>query len=330
MTVTPLKDPLAKILAEHGRVILDGALATELERRGAVLDDPLWSARILLEEPDLIRQVHLDYFEAGADCATTASYQATVPGLVAAGYSEAEALGVIALSVEIARDARDAFWAEGHGDVPFNGRFQDFRRTRPDRAYPFIAGSIGPYGAYLADGSEYRGAYGLSEDELVDFHRPRMRALVEAGPDILACETIPCLVEARALARLLPEFPEMPAWVSFSARDGAHNSQGEPVADCARFLDGVPQIVAVGINCTAPRFIGSLVDVIKGVTDKPVLVYPNSGEKFDPASRAWQGGDAGVSFLELSRGWSAAGVRIIGGCCRTTPEDIADLREMKK
>lgn len=325
-----MKDPLTTILAKHGRVILDGALATELERRGAVLDDPLWSARILLEEPDLIRQVHLDYFEAGADCATTASYQATVPGLVAAGYSEAKALGVIARSVEIAQDARNAFWAGRHGEVSFKGRFQDLRRARAERAYPFIAGSIGPYGAYLADGSEYRGDYGLSEDELVDFHRPRMRALVEAGPDIIACETIPCLVEARALARLLAEFPGMPAWVSFSARNGAYNSQGEPVADCARFLDGVPQVVAVGINCTAPRYIGSLVGEIRGATAKPVLVYPNSGEKFDPASRSWEGDGPDISFAALSQEWTAAGVKIIGGCCRTTPEDIADLSEMKK
>jgi homocysteine S-methyltransferase len=271
-------DPLAVILADRGRVILDGALATEFERRGAVLDDPLWSARILLERPDLIRQVHLDYFVAGADCATTASYQATVPGLMAAGFSEAEALEVIARSVEIARSARAEFWGvEGASG----------------RAYPFIAGSVGPYGAYLADGSEYRGDYGLTEGEPVDFHRPRMQALVGAGAEILACETIPCLVEARALARLLPEFPDMPAWVSFSARDGVHNSQGEPVGESARFLDGVPQVVAVGINCTAPRFIASLVAEIKEATDKPVLVYPNSGEKFEPETRSWEGGRAG-------------------------------------
>ncbi|HUF37643.1 MAG TPA: homocysteine S-methyltransferase [Anaerolineales bacterium] len=325
-----MTDPLTTILAGHGRVVLDGALATELERRGAVLDDPLWSARVLLERPDLIRAVHLDYFRAGADCATTASYQATVPGLVAAGYSEAVALGVIARSVSIAREARDEFWGRGHGEVLFEGNSREFRRTRPGRAYPFIAGSVGPYGAYLADGSEYRGEYGLSEDELVDFHRPRMRALVEAGVDILACETIPCLIEARALARLLPEFPDMPAWISFSAKDGKHNSQGEPVAGCARFLDGVSQVVAVGINCTAPRFITSLVAEIKRETGKPVLVYPNSGEKFDPIARAWEGGGPEVSFAELAQEWSAAGVRIIGGCCRTTPEDIADLIELKK
>ena len=310
-----MTDPLTTILATHGRVVLDGALATELERRGADLDDPLWSARILLEDPDLIRQVHLDYFRAGADCATTASYQATVPGLVAAGYTEREALDVIRSSVEIAREARDAFWREYRGN---------------SRAFPFIAGSVGPYGAYLADGSEYRGDYGLNEDELVAFHRPRMQALVEAGAEILACETIPCLVEARALARLLQEVPATPAWVSFSARDGRHNSQGEPVSDCARFLDGVPQVVAVGINCTAPRYIASLVSEIKRATDKPVLIYPNLGERFDPATRMWEGDGPDISFAELSKEWTAAGVKIIGGCCRTGPEDIADLREMEK
>jgi homocysteine S-methyltransferase len=304
-----VNDPLTRILASHGRVILDGALATELECRGADLDDPLWSARILVENPALIRQVHLDYFRAGADCATTASYQATLPGLVARGFSEAQALEVIASAVTIAREAREEFWAENIGE----------------RAYPFIAGSVGPYGAYLADGSEYRGNYGLTEDELSAFHRPRMRALVEVGVDLLACETIPCLVEARALARLLPEFPGTPAWVSFSARDGKHNSQGEPVAECAAFLDGVEQVVAVGINCTAPRYIVSLVREIRGATGKPVLVYPNSGERFEPGSRSWHGGGEERSFAESSKDWAAAGVRIIGGCCRTTPEDIREL-----
>ena len=294
-------------------VILDGALATELERRGADLRDALWSAKILLEAPELIRAVHLDYFRAGADCAITASYQATVAGFAGRGLSEAEALGLIQRSVQLAVEARDAFWADN--------------AARVGRPRPFVAASVGPYGAFLADGSEYRGDYGLSEAELIDFHRPRMAALVAAGADILACETIPCLIEARALVRLLAEFPGVSAWLSFSARDEAHICHGERLADCAAFLDNASQVAAIGVNCTAPTFIPALIRAARGTTSKPILVYPNSGEIYDAATYSWHGETSADMFGEQSRQWYTAGARLIGGCCRTTPDHIRALAD---
>jgi homocysteine S-methyltransferase len=306
-------DPIAPILATHGVIVLDGALATELERRGADLRDPLWSAKILLEAPELIRNVHLDYFRAGADCATTASYQATVPGLLRRGLSESEALGLMQSSVRLAAEARDAFWSGGP--------------DRADRLRPFVAASIGPYGAILADGSEYSGDDGLSEQALIDFHRPRMAALVAAGADILACETIPCLAEAGALGRLLAEFPSASAWVSFSARDEEHICNGERLADCAAFLDPHPQVVAIGVNCTAPRFVEGLIRAARSATHKPILVYPNSGEIYDAATNSWHGETSCDSFGEQAQAWYAAGACAIGGCCRTTPEHIRAVAE---
>jgi homocysteine S-methyltransferase len=301
-------NPIATILQTRPIIVLDGALATELERRGADLRDPLWSAKILLEAPELIRAVHLDYLRAGADCAITASYQASVEGFARRGLGEPEALGLIQTSVRLAAEARDAFWAS--------------RAQREDRPRPFIAASVGPYGAFLADGSEYRGDYDLSEDALVAFHRPRLVALIAAGADMIACETIPCLREARALVRLLAEFPAVSAWMSFSARDGQHISHGERLADCAAFLETYPQVAAIGVNCTAPAFIPALIRAARGATSKPIVVYPNSGEQYDAASSSWHGQASCDAFGDQARNWYAAGARIIGGCCRTTPDHI--------
>jgi len=301
-------NPVASILDHYPVLVIDGALATELERRGCNLKDELWSAKILLEQPETIKQVHLDYFKAGADCATTASYQATIDGFTKRGLNEKEAIALIQKSVKLALQARDEFWAD--------------ESNRVGRPKPFVAASVGPYGAFLADGSEYRGEYGLPEKELMDFHRPRMKALIEAGADILACETIPSLVEAQAIARLFKEFPDIPAWVSFTARDEKHISGGQIFADCVKQLQDHPQITAIGINCTSPEFISALIREAKKATDKPILVYPNSGERYDAAKNDWDGDPVYDSFGEKAREWYAAGARLIGGCCRTTPADI--------
>jgi len=301
-------NPVASILDHYPALVIDGALATELERRGCDLKDELWSARVLLEQPETIRQVHLDYFKAGADSAITASYQATIEGFAKRGLNENEAITLIQRSVRLAMEARDQFWSDGS--------------NRVGRPKPFVAASVGPYGALLADGSEYRGNYGVNEKELMDFHRPRMKALIEAGADILACETIPCLIEAQAIAKLLKEFPNITAWISFTAGDGKHISEGQVFADCVKQLEDNPQIAAIGVNCTSPEYISSLICEAKKATIKPVLVYPNSGETYDATKNDWKGDPVYESFGEQAREWYDAGARMIGGCCRTTPEDI--------
>lgn len=301
-------NPIETILNQQSVLVIDGALATELEKRGYNLKDDLWSAKILLEQPEAIRQLHYDYFVAGADCAITASYQATVEGFMKRGLTHEQAVALIQKSVRLAIEARDQFWAQ--------------EENRKGRVKPFVAASVGPYGAFLANGSEYRGNYGLTEKQLMDFHRPRIQALIEAGAELLACETIPCLIEAQAIAKILKEFPQISAWFSFSARDETHISEGQVFAECVQALEAYPQIVAIGINCTSPKYVPSLMREAKKVTHKPLLVYPNSGEGYDETRKDWDGQPVAHSFGEEAKEWYNAGACLIGGCCRTSPQDI--------
>ncbi|WP_137935784.1 homocysteine S-methyltransferase [Chitinivorax sp. B] len=299
-------DTLQAITNQQRVIILDGALATELERRGAKLNDSLWSARLLMEQPAMIAQVHLDYFMAGANVATTASYQATFARLAERGIGHAEARVLMMKSVELAQSARDTFMQQ-----------------RPDAIRPLIAASIGPYGAFLANGAEYRGEYGLDDAQLRDFHHERIAVLLAAGADLLAFETIPSQQEARVLARLLyDEFPQAKAWISFSCKDEMHICEGDRFDACVAELANVPQLLAIGVNCTSPVFVSSLLRLARQVTDKPLLAYPNSGEQYDPLSKTWQGAAELASFAQAAQSWHTAGANWIGGCCRTTPADI--------
>jgi homocysteine S-methyltransferase len=307
-----MSDPVQPFLRQQGILFVDGGLATELEARGYDLGGGLWSARLLRDDPEAIKKLHRDYLEAGADCIISASYQGTVAGFVRHGLSEEAAEALLRRSVLLARSARDEFWAD-----PAN---------RVGRLCPLVAASIGPYGAYLADGSEYSGDYGLERDELTAFHRERWHILWQSGPDLLACETIPSAMEAQALRRLLRETPGCFAWFSFSCRDEIHLNDGTPLADVVAALDDEPQVVAIGVNCTAPRFIPGLVRAARAATTKPIIVYPNSGERYDVETRSWHGESRPSDFAAASSEWRAAGAGLLGGCCRTGPEHIRLLR----
>jgi homocysteine S-methyltransferase len=307
-----MNDPIKDLLASRPLMVLDGALATELERRGADLRDPLWSAKYLIERPDIIRSVHFDYFRAGADVATTATYQATFQGFARRGIGGVQAAHLMRGAVALAGAARDEFWG--------------VEANRVGRRRPLVAASVGPYGAMLADGSEYRGHYAATDRTLEDFHRPRLAVLAACGADLLACETIPCLREAKVLARLLMEFPELSAWISFSCQDESHNCEGEDMAACVAQLGEYPQIAAVGVNCSRPELMTPLLRQMRGHTDKPLLVYPNSGERYDAKTKHWSGSVGTARFGHQAREWYAEGARLIGGCCRTTPEDIRGVR----
>lgn len=307
------ENPLTPFLANNGTLVLDGGLATELEAYGYDLGDALWSARLLMDEPEAIRRVHLDYLKAGADCIISASYQATIGGFMGRGMSEAQAVELIRLSVQIAVQARDDFWAE--------------EKNRAGRIRPIVAASVGPYGAALADGSEYTGDYDLDEAGLYDFHQRRWEILASSEADILACETIPSYPESKALARLLAETPGRAAWFSYSCRDGTHISDGAPLVDCIASLNELEQVAAVGINCTAPRFIPSLLALVREATDKPLIVYPNSGERYDAVNNRWLGESIPAEFGTYSREWRKGGATLIGGCCRTGPDHIRQIRD---
>ncbi|KPJ95810.1 MAG: homocysteine methyltransferase, partial [Gemmatimonas sp. SG8_17] len=263
MIVRP-SNPIQPFLDSQGFLVLDGGLATELEARGRYLDDELWSAILLIGEPDLIRQLHLDYLWAGADCIVSASYQATVAGFMRKGQSEAQATEVLRRSVRLALEARDSFWS-----IPLN---------REGRIRPIVGASVGPYGAYLADGSEYTGDYALDQERLYEFHRGRWHLLASCGADIMACETIPSRLEALVLVRLMAETPAVPAWISFSLSDATQLSDGSSLAETVKEVAAVDQVVAVGVNCIAPGIVAGAIKQVASVTKKPILAYPNSGE----------------------------------------------------
>jgi homocysteine S-methyltransferase len=300
-----------RLLTDRPVVILDGALATELERRGADLKDPLWSARCLIDEPRIIREVHADYFAAGADIATTATYQATFEGFARRGIDRDGAERLMRTAVALARDARDEFWSN-----PAN------RLSRPR---PLIAASVGPYGAMLADGSEYRGHYAASDLELKEFHRERLEILCDAGADLLACETFPGLREALIVADLIEESAGPAAWISFSCRDDRHNCEGDDIGACAAALDGYERIAAIGVNCSPPEYVGELLGRMRERSTKPLAAYPNSGRRYEAAAKCWVGPRDDTAFARRAREWRLAGARLIGGCCGTTPDDIRAL-----
>jgi homocysteine S-methyltransferase len=293
-------------------VVLDGGLATELESRGNDLSDPLWSARLLVEAPEEIVETHLAFFRAGARVATTASYQASFEGFAARGIARPEAERLLRRSVALATEARLR-------------REREVAAAGDNDGHLLVAASVGPYGAMLADGSEYRGDYGLTVGGLRRWHAPRLEALASAGPDLLALETIPSVDEGRALVELLADTPGPPAWLSFTCADGSTTRHGEPVEAAFALAEETARIVAIGVNCTAPEHVEELIGRAVSVTSRPIVVYPNSGETWDPRSRRWSGGGGLSVAVPAARRWVSAGARLVGGCCRVGPDRIAEL-----
>jgi homocysteine S-methyltransferase len=286
-----------------GPVVLDGGLATQLEAQGHNLKSALWSARLLHDDPDAIVQAHAAFFAAGAQVATTASYQASIDGFIRAGLSRAEAEQLIRRSVRLAEQAREAC-DDDH-----------------DR---WIAGSIGPYGAALADGSEYRGDYDLSVAELREWHRPRIELLIEAGVDVLAPETIPCLAEVEALLTEL-DGTGQPCWLSITCA-GDRTRAGEMAAEAFSLATSVDEVIAVGVNCIDPADAYQLVRIADESTGKPVVVYPNGGEQWDTSARAWTG--PATFHTEDVEEWISGGARLVGGCCRIGPREIKAIHDL--
>ncbi|WP_301325607.1 homocysteine S-methyltransferase [Lentzea flava] len=282
----------------HRVVVLDGGMSTALEQAGHDLSDELWSGRLLLADPDAVRAAHLAFYRAGAEVAITASYQVTYEGFSRHGIGHDETSALLRASVALARSAAS--------DV-------DGQR--------WVAASVGPYGAMLADGSEYRGNYGLGKQELVQFHRPRIETLVSADPDVLAVETIPDVDEASAVVDVV-RGSGVPMWLSYSIR-GDRTCAGQPLEEAFAVAAGVDEVVAVGVNCCAPEDVAHAVDVARKATGLPVVVYPNSGERWDAAERAWTGD--GTGFGALAGEWTERGARLVGGCCRTGPDAIGVL-----
>lgn len=289
-----------------GEVVLDGGLSTQLTAQGADISGSLWTGRALLERPEQVRDAHAAFVAAGADVVITASYQLSRSGFERAGLTAADADRALTVGTRIAREAV--------ASVP--------------GAPTLVAASVGPFGATLHDGSEYRGRYGVSREELVRFHRERLAVLVATEPDLLAVETIPDVDEAMALADALADIPGVPAWLSFSAVDGGHTCAGQPIEDAVAVAASIASVVAVGINCTDPRFVAELVARMRAAGDLPVVVYPNAGGAWDAATERWTGAYAepDVAFPDAVVGtWRSAGAVAVGGCCGTDARTVAAL-----
>ncbi|MFL6287364.1 MAG: homocysteine S-methyltransferase [Actinomycetes bacterium] len=285
-------------------VLLDGGLSTTLELLGHDISGDLWSARLLQDDPEAIVQAHEAFFAAGADVATTATYQATFDGFARHGIDRATTADLMRRSVTLARRAADA-------------------TDRPT----WVAASAGPYGAMLADGSEYTGRYGLTAQELRAFHRPRIETLASAGADVIAFETIPCAVEVEAIVAEI-DGSGLQAWLSVSI-DGTTTRAGEPLSDVFAMTQGLDELIAVGVNCSAPSDATAAVQTAAR-SGHAVVIYPNSGEGWDAAARQWvAAADAEADTAEhwpVER-WVSDGARLVGGCCRINPSHISAIGE---
>ncbi len=284
-------------------ILLDGGLATTLEGRGHDLSGDLWSAELLVEKPDEIMAVHRAFIDAGSEIITTASYQVSFRGFAAAGFSHEETTQVLRSSVLLAREA-----AVADGVL--------------------VAASVGPYGAALANGAEFRGRYGITPDAIRSFHRERLKVLVDSGADLVAFETMPDLDEVEVLIELMAtDHPNMPYWVSFSCQDEANTNAGQSFADAVDAVAGNDACIAVGINCSSPRLVTALLkSAATARGEKPFIVYPNAGKTWDGTNRRWL--DRGTDRFSTStvREWVTNGARLIGGCCGIDPSGVAALR----
>jgi homocysteine S-methyltransferase len=281
---------------------IDGGLSGELEKRGHNLADKLWSARLLRDDPAAIAQVHQDYVAAGGRVIITASYQASRAGFVATGMTETQADDLMRLSITLAKDVA---------------------AKAPEKVW--VAASVGPYGAVLGGGQEYVGNYGVAHEDLVKFHRERIEVLASANPDVLACETIPDLDEVRALVEVLADYPLIPAWITMSAQDGASTCAGQGIGHLAEIVKDCESIVAVGVNCTMPEHVTSLLYKLSAKTSLPLVVYPNAGRVWDGENKCWIGEGHTTLPSKIVKEWVSAGATLIGGCCGLGPDAITQL-----
>lgn len=274
--------------------LLDGGLATALEDLGNTFTSELWTGELLKSAPAQIREAHAAFVKAGAEIIITSTYQVSFPGCVAKGWTHQEVVDALKNSVQLARDAHS----------------------------PKVAASIGPYGAYLADGSEYRGNYDATEEQIREFHKDRLEILIACKPDYLAIETIPEIREARVLLQLLRDLNNtIPVWIAFSCKDDLRLSSGESFRDAAVISKELGADY-VGINCTSPELVAGLLESAEGYG--PFVVYPNAGRTWNEKLKRLEGATVKLSDQHI-RQWAECGATIIGGCCGIGPQEIAQV-----
>lgn len=304
---------IKQLLSKQKTIILDGALGTQIQVNGYDVNDSLWSAKYLDKNPEVIKEVHRQYLESGADCIITSSYQVSIEDFVNKGFNEDKAIELIKSSIYLAKKVRDDFWS---------------KNLDKNRIKPLVAASIGPYGAFLADGSEYTGIYDILDEQLKAFHKRRLEIIYETKPDLLAIETIPSLKEAVIIIELLKEYKDISSWITFSAKDEYFTNANDELKKCWQYLDKCEHIEAIGVNCTAPQYISKIIENMKEVSSKQIIVYPNGGSKYNPITKQWEKGDIRASeFAKMAQLWYTKGAKFIGGCCETGPQEIKAIRK---
>ncbi|QCQ04577.1 homocysteine S-methyltransferase [Ligilactobacillus animalis] len=287
--------------------VLDGSLAAALEEQGVKNESELWTAQALSANIEAVYDAHYSYLAAGAQMILTDTYQANLQAFEKAGHSKQQAENLVGMAVLVAQKARD-----------------DYEEQTGKHA--LVAASIGPYGAYLADGSEYRGDYLLNDAQYLNFHLPRLTAILAQGPDCLALETQPKLSEPLALLRWLEKnVPQMPVYVAFTLRDETTLSDGTKLKRAVAAISKFEQVFAIGVNCIAPEIVSGALKVIRQATTKKIIVYPNLGAKYDPETKQWAKSEQQLDFTQLAEKWHQAGASIIGGCCMTTSPQISQI-----
>jgi homocysteine S-methyltransferase len=281
--------------------VVDGGLSTSLEELGHHPDGALWTAQLVIDRPEVIVAAHRRFVDAGADVVISSSYQASVEGFERAGLGHGAAIAALASTTDLARRS----------------------------GARFVAASVGPYGAYLADGSEYRGEYSATWSEVRAFHRARLDVLVDTGADVIAIETIPTVAEAEIVLEELQRLGAPPAWLTFTCRDQRTTCGGEPIGDAIAAVQAVPNLVAIGLNCTDPRHVTSLLVAARERTDLPFVVYPNHGRAWDAVHKCWIG-DGDDHVASRAGEWVALGARLIGGCCGVGEDGVRALSDVRE
>lgn len=290
-------------------LVLDGAMSDELQRQGTNLNSKLWTASALIDQEEKVYQAHLNYFKAGANVVITDTYQANLPAFEKAGYTQNQANEFIKKAVRVAKQARDDY-------------------EKQTGIHNYVAGTVGPYGAYLADGNEYRGDYELSPQEYLDFHLPRLKLILAEKPDLIALETQPKLTETKILLEWLTQnIPEVPVYVSFTLKNETTISDGTSLAHSAQVVDKYKQVIGIGINCVAPTLVTPALELLSKNTIKPLVVYPNQGASYNPEIKEWEEVKEHFNFSELTKTWYEKGARLIGGCCTTGPKEVKQISD---
>ena len=282
--------------------LLDGSMSFPMEQLGYNLKNKLWTGKALINNPDLIKDIHKGYIDAGADFISTSTYQISFDRLKNMGYQSEEIKKIFQKSVDIVKDA-----------------IEESKLKKEIK----IVGSFGPYASYDPEASEYIGEYDSTDIEIKKFHLNNIRIIEETDLDIILYETIPCLREIKILSEALSHSTKE-IWISITCNEEMEFRDGSSFKDACEIISKIEKITTMGINCFSPLLVKKAIDLLKKYSNKKILIYPNSGEIYNPKERFWTGNNEFNN--SMIKNWLSLYPDIIGGCCRIGYDDIKKMR----